>query len=204
MGFLDERRVRPVVDASGLGHDDLAVVRLAGNPIGILRREPAMRGLEDVDQRIPIAARHLELVQGQEILEVVPQPEADAHRSRELVAFEDEARQQITRTMLDGERIRQPQVVGRRDIRIVSYHGFPLRRPGDRPLIDPGAGRPRSVSMFEVCVVRQDQFSLAAAVLHPKAHQAGGRSGICREFASSGERIQRDLTRTTCADTQSR
>jgi len=108
VGFLGERRLRPVVDAARLGHHDLAVVRFAGDPIGILGRQPDMTRLEDIDQRIPVAARHLEFVERQEILEVVAQAKPDPQAARELVAFDHEARQQVARTVLDGQRIGQP------------------------------------------------------------------------------------------------
>src|SRR2546430_17078890 len=92
--------------------------------------------------------------------------------------------------MLDGQRIGQPQIVWRRDVWIVARHGSPL--PDAVPVTPAAIEHLRRPSMFEVCIVRQDQSSMASHLFGARAHRLKLRPALApRDRQGAG---------STCAD----
>ena len=68
-------------------------------------------------------------VQKQQLVEIVPHPQVQAHVSRRLVGFDDKARQQPARAVRDGDRVRQTQIVFGDDV----WQAGKIERQGSDP-----------------------------------------------------------------------
>ena len=64
-----------------------------------------------IDQFEPVAAGDFPLVQIEQLAEVMSQPQTKTHPPCCLVAFENKSGEKAGRTMLDCQRVRQPQIV---------------------------------------------------------------------------------------------
>jgi len=98
---LLEGALRPIVDAAPLGHDDLAVLVLTGDPIGVLRYQVRALRIKHINQAKPVAKAGLLLVEVQELLEIVAKAETDPLPPCGFIAFEYEAGEEPRRAMLD-------------------------------------------------------------------------------------------------------
>jgi len=106
VGLFCQRRVRPVINPPGLRQHNVPVVVFAGNPIGVFRRQIAIRRIVHIYQFKPAALGDFPLVQIQQLAEVVPQPQTKTHAPCRLVAFENKPGEELGRTMLDSQRVR--------------------------------------------------------------------------------------------------
>src|SRR3954453_18266257 len=70
-----------------------------------------MLDIEHVEQRAPVAARHLLPVQKQQFVKIVPDPQMQPELARRPVARDKEPREQAPRAVYDRDRVRQPEVV---------------------------------------------------------------------------------------------
>src|SRR5260370_30538549 len=107
-----------------------------------------MRRIVQVNQFKPVAGGDFPLVQIQQLAEIVSQPQTKTHLPCCLVAFKNKSGEEASRTMLDCQRIRQPQIVFRDDIGVDEGHYHLL-----------SAGCPHAVSQ---CSRSQSQSLIAA------------------------------------------
>src|SRR5436305_7651931 len=63
------------------------------------------------------------LVGIEQIVEIVAHPQPDPDPPRRLVALQQKRRQQARWAMLDGNRVRQAEIVCRNDVRVNEGHG---------------------------------------------------------------------------------
>jgi len=121
-GFLLESGVGPVVNATRLGHHDLTMLILTGDPIRVFRLKIGILRVEHIHQAEPIAAAGLLFVDIDQFREIVAKAQANALVARGLVALEHEPREELHRTVLECQRIREPEIVLGDDVRINQTH----------------------------------------------------------------------------------
>jgi len=128
--LLGQIRFGPVEDARAPSGDNFAGSVFGGNPERVFRGQLGAVRVHHVDQRIPIPERRLVLVQKEKLVEVLAQPDLDAIAARRLVAFQDEAREEPRRTVLNRQRVRQAKIVFGDDVWIDEGHGRTLKSAG--------------------------------------------------------------------------